>query len=171
MAKNKSKHPFVSPVAVRHGMSILALDLGTVTGWAMRTPTGNRVSGTVSFQPRRFEGGGMRFVAFEAWLSRLEITPDVIFFEEVNRHLGIVAAHVYGGFLATLMKFCEQSDPKIPYCGVPVQHIKKHATGSGAAKKELMVARAIELYGDVQDDNEADALHLLDFVITSGMTP
>ncbi len=41
--------------------AILALDLGTTTGWAMRGHGGLITSGTVSFRPRRFDGGGMRY--------------------------------------------------------------------------------------------------------------
>ncbi len=37
--------------------SILALDLGTVTGFAARVD-GRVVSGVSSFRPGRFEGGG-----------------------------------------------------------------------------------------------------------------
>ena len=42
--------------------AILALDLGTTTGWAMRTADGRVTSGTVSCKPGRYEGGGMRFL-------------------------------------------------------------------------------------------------------------
>ncbi len=41
--------------------TILALDLGTTTGWALRAHDGLITSGTVSFRPRRFDGGGMRY--------------------------------------------------------------------------------------------------------------
>ncbi|MBX6322601.1 MAG: hypothetical protein IRY94_12290, partial [Rhodospirillaceae bacterium] len=41
--------------------AVLALDLGTTTGWALRTSDGRIVSGTQDFRPRRFEGGGMRY--------------------------------------------------------------------------------------------------------------
>ena len=38
--------------------TILALDLGTITGWALHGRDGTANSGTVSFRPDRFEGGG-----------------------------------------------------------------------------------------------------------------
>ena len=50
--------------------AVLALDLGQRTGWALRLP-GNTVSGTVEFRPGRFEGGGMPFVRFRAWLQEM----------------------------------------------------------------------------------------------------
>ena len=44
--------------------ALLALDLGTTTGWALRTPDGLITSGTVSFRPSRYDGGGMRYLRF-----------------------------------------------------------------------------------------------------------
>ena len=38
--------------------TILALDLGTTTGWALRGHDGLITSGTASFRPGRFDGGG-----------------------------------------------------------------------------------------------------------------
>jgi hypothetical protein len=49
--------------------TILALDLGTTTGWALRGSDGHITSGTESFRPQRFEGGGMRFLRFKRWLT------------------------------------------------------------------------------------------------------
>src|SRR5262245_59352453 len=50
---------------------VLALDLGTTTGWAMAPPEGGIVSGTVSFRPSRYDGGGMRYLRFRAWLGTI----------------------------------------------------------------------------------------------------
>jgi hypothetical protein len=49
--------------------TILALDLGTTTGWAIRSFDGLITSGTVSFKPGRYDGGGMRYLRFTNWLS------------------------------------------------------------------------------------------------------
>lgn len=143
---------------------IVALDLGTHCGWAVYD--GTITSGTQSFVPRRFEGGGMRFLHFKRWLDELaggrRITA--IYFEEVRRHLGVDAAHLYGGFLAHLSAWCEMQTPPVPYEGVPVGTIKKHATGKGNAPKEAMIAAAVARGFAPADDNEADALALLDYV-------
>ena len=140
--------------------NVLALDLGTLTGWALRTPDGAIVSGTVSFKPGRFEGGGMRFLRFRRWLE--EVAADgleCVYFEEVRRHVGVDAAHAYGGFLAHLTAWCEARE--IPYQGVPVGTIKKHATSKGNAPKEaVMDAMRARGYAP-RDDNEADALALM----------
>lgn len=151
--------------------TILALDLGTTTGWALRTPDGQIVSGTQSFKPGRYEGGGMRFLRFRAWLAELQASAgpfERCYFEEVRRHAGVDAAHVYGGLMATLTAWCEGLG--IAYAGVPVGTIKKHATGKGNADKAAMVAAMHALGHAPADDNEADALALLYWALASGPT-
>jgi hypothetical protein len=101
---------------------------------------GTITSGSQSFKPQRFEGGGMRFLKFKRWLAETRYCAewgiDAVYFEEVRRHAGVDAAHAYGGFLAHLTAWCEHH--QIPYQGVPVGTIKKHATGKGNASKEDM---------------------------------
>jgi hypothetical protein len=142
--------------------SILALDLGTTTGWALKPKSGPIAHGHAGFRPQRFEGGGMRYLRFKRWLTEIKaITGDIhaVYFEEVRRHVGVDAAHVYGGLMATLTAWCEHHN--IPYQGVPVGTIKKHVTGRGNASK-VEVMEAMRAKGHpVTDDNEADALALL----------
>jgi hypothetical protein len=157
----------------------LCLDLGTTTGWAMRAPEGQIAHGFVSFKPQRFEGGGMRYLRFRRWLTEMKAsvtnTPGThglqshqepigaVYFEEVRRHLGVDAAHVYGGLLATLTAWCEHH--QIPYQGVPVGTIKKHVTGKGNAGKAEVIAAMRAKGHPVTDDNEADALALLHWAL------
>ena len=149
---------------------ILALDLGTNTGWALfqqnKINAGYQVfSGTINLKNDRFQGGGMRFLRFRNWLDDINDSEAItsVYFEEVRRHVGTDAAHVYGGFLATLTSWCE--DHNLPYQGVPVSHIKRHVTGKGNASKQEVI-KAIEVIGyRPKDDNEADALALLEFII------
>lgn len=146
--------------------TIIALDLGTTTGWALRARDQQIAHGFVSLRPQRFEGGGMRFLRFKAWLSEIKgAAADVhaVFFEEVRRHAGVDAAHVYGGLMATLTAWCEHH--RIPYQGVPVGTIKKHATGKGNAGKAEVIAAMRAKGHPVTDDNEADALALLHWAI------
>lgn len=143
-------------------MTTLCLDLGTTTGWALLEDDGSSNSGTVSFKPQRFEGGGMRFLRFKRWLTDTKNVVghiDAVYFEEVRRHLGVDAAHAYGGFMAHLTAWCEHHG--IPYLGVPVGTIKRHATGKGNASKEEMIAVMQAKGHAVTDDNEADALAIL----------
>jgi Holliday junction resolvasome RuvABC endonuclease subunit len=84
----------------------------------------------------------------------------------VRRHLGVDAAHAYGGFLATLTSWCEHQ--KIPYQGVPVGTIKRHVTGKGNAGKSEMVSAMRSRGYVVADDNEADALAVLVWALAQG---
>lgn len=141
-------------------MKILALDLGTKTGWAYAR-NDEIESGTVNFKTSRHEGGGYRFHRFRQWLQNFE-RPDFVHFEEVRRHNSVGAAHVYGGFMATLTAWCESEG--IPFSSVPVGTIKKHFTGNGAASKNAVIAQAFRTYGLFpDDDNHADALALLKY--------
>jgi Holliday junction resolvasome RuvABC endonuclease subunit len=148
------------------GSVILAIDLGTQTGWALSADDKYITSGSEGFKPQRFEGGGMRYLRFKRWLTEIKQSVeliDVVYFEEVRRHVGVDAAHAYGGFLATLTAWCEHH--QIPYQGVPVGTIKKHATGKGNASKAEMIASTIKRGFNPADDNEADALALLHWAL------
>lgn len=148
---------------------ILALDLGTHTGWAIwqqhEPTTGYQVfSGTLNLKNDRFQGGGMRFLRFRNWLDDINYSENLtaVYFEEVRRHIGTDAAHVYGGFLATLTSWCE--DHELPYEGVPVGTIKSHITGKGNASKQQVIDAIKALGYHPKDDNEADALALLELI-------
>lgn len=147
-------------------MNILSLDLGTNTGWA-HNANGVITFGVQNFAPRRFEGGGMRYLRFNRWLTEMRSFDriDAVFFEEVRRHMGTDAAHIYGGLLGQLTAWCEERE--IPYQGIPVQTIKKFATGKGNAGKCLMIEAARGWGHQVTDDNEADAVCLLKYAISS----
>lgn len=145
-------------------MTVLALDLGTKTGWATRV--GVVSSGVLDLKGGRYEGGGMRYVRFRRWLDEAAAEATEIVFEEVRAHKGTDAAHVYGGLLAMLTAWCE--DYKVPYRGIPVGVIKKHATGKGNSGKPAMMAAATARGWTFADDNECDALWILD-AVTEGV--
>ena len=175
-----------TPCLVTPRLVILALDLGTTTGWALRSANGPMAHGFVSFKSQRFEGGGMRYLRFGRWLadmlalsgqqsgsktgSQTNLTGiGAVYSEEVRHHLGVEAAHVYGGLLATLTAWCEHH--QIPYQGVPVGTIKRHVTGKGNAGKAEVIAAMKALGHPVTDDNEADALALLHWALAQGADP
>ncbi len=149
--------------------AILALDLGTHTGWALRGRDGAITSGTITFRPGRFEGAGMTFLRFRGWLEEIADLAhglDSVVFEEVRAHAGTTASHIYGGFLAILSSWCEHE--RVPYRGVPVGTIKRHATGKGNAGKDAVIA-AMKAKGHTPiDDNEADALAILYWALAEG---
>ena len=153
--------PVPRPVTIMRG-STLALDLGTSTGWALQTGDDFISSGTVSLKHTRFDGGGMRFLRFRRWLEQLDLDAGpiaAVHFEEVRRHVGTDAAHVYGGLLATLSAWCEEH--LVAYQGVPVGTIKQFIAGKGNADKAAVIA-AVQARGFAPaDDNEADAIAIL----------
>lgn len=143
-------------------MTILAVDPGTNCGYAFSSDV-HEIGGygVWDLRPNRFEGGGMRFVRLRKHLADLHaaVKLTAICYEEVRRHQGVDAAHVYGGIVAVLQEFCEQHG--IPYTAKPVGTIKKFATGKGNANKAQMI-EAVRKWGfDVEDDNAADAIAIL----------
>jgi len=148
---------------------MLALDLGTTTGWALRSSDGLITSGTVSFRPSRYDGGGMRYLRFTNWLTELDRLSGpiaAIWYEEVRRHAGTDASHICGGLMATLTSWAELRC--VPYQGTPVGTIKRHATGKGNAPKAAMIAAARARGFSPADDNEADAIAILLWALETG---
>ena len=140
---------------------ILALDLGTKTGWAVRMPEGLILSGTQSFKLSRFDGNGMQFVRFREWIGEMLQRTQCrrVVYEEVRNHAGVDAAHAYGGYLAHLQARLQGT--AVPFSATPVGTIKAFATGKGNASKEAVIAAMRARGFNPQDDNEADALALL----------
>ena len=140
-------------------MNILAIDLGTRTGWC----SGDHEAGTEDFSIRRGESSGMRFVRFRSWLMAILSTTidherfiNLVAYEEINFFRGIDASLVYGGMLGILQEVCTQIN--MDYKGVMPSELKKWATGKGNANKDLMMATAAMRWPSFSgDDNEADA--------------
>jgi Holliday junction resolvasome RuvABC endonuclease subunit len=143
-------------------MNLLAIDIGTTTGWARCSRDGTVHSGSQSFAPRRMEAAGQRWLKFRAFLvEQRQQAGDIhaVYYEDVKQHAGTLAAHVYGGFLACLEMWCAANN--IPLRPVGVGQVKKHWTGKGNAKKdEMIVAAKAKGFAPV-DDNHADALAIL----------
>ena len=56
--------------------TILAVDLGVTMGCATCTSDVQIVSGTQSFKPGRYEGGGMHFQRLRCWPCELQACAD-----------------------------------------------------------------------------------------------
>ena len=158
---------------------ILALDLATKTGWAMRQ-NGQIISGVQDFSLKRGDSPGMRYLYFMAWLqqfSKLEMTsvygteqikPTIVYEQPHMR--GGHATEVLAGLVATLQAFC--SSFGIEHTAVHTATLKKFATGSGRADKAGMILYAKGKLGhDPIDDNEADAVCLLHYAEVNILTP
>jgi Holliday junction resolvasome RuvABC endonuclease subunit len=143
-------------------MNILAIDIGTQTGWARCSRAGTVVSGSDNFAPRRMEASGQRWLKFRAFLNEQRLQAGeihAVYFEDVKQHAGTLAAHVYGGFLACLEMWCAANN--VPLRPVGVGAIKKHWTGKGNADKVAMSDAAHARGFRPKDSNEADALAIL----------
>lgn len=144
--------------------SVLAFDLGSKCGWAFCTERGAAVhSGLILSTPTRFESQGMRGIKFERAVNALfdSFRPAIVVFERVHAHSSTIAAQVWGAYSTILMKICEERG--VPFEGYSVQEIKKHATGKGNAKKDIMVIAARRRWPDqdIISDDVADALHIM----------
>jgi len=148
---------------------ILALDLGTKTGYAVRRRDAKLLHGTEDFTPRASWAPGQKWQRFRSWLSSTITENNVtqIAFEDVKRHGPgqVLAAHAYGGFRAMLEMVADQH--RVTLVPFGVGQIKKHWTGSGVAKKDDMVMQATVRRFRVVDDNNADALAILHLAIAS----
>lgn len=168
-------------------MGVLTLDLGTKTGFTFgsRSEDAVVISGTWNFNSKI---GDARYAQFRKKLIEMHMVDNVdeVHFEEVHRHLGTEAAHVYGGLRAILIGWCHEN--KVPYFGHEVADIKIVATGHGNAPKDdkakekrnakaraagrkpyngLSVVTAVRNWGyEPEDDNEADAIALRRLVLT-----
>ena len=149
-----------SPEEIRGIRRVIGIDPGTQCGWAVLSNDGQRIaSGVWNLSPGRFEGSGMRFFRLGTYFETLIAgtqSETLVAYEEVRRHLGTDAAHIYGGVIATITRLCETY--AIPYKGIPVGTIKKTATGKGNANKEAMMKAAEAHWGQWCAEDESDAL-------------
>ena len=142
---------------------ILSIDLGNEFGWAIKQ------SASIDCGWERLTNGsknvpGKKFQLFEFWLRELnDIELTEIWYEDVKRHNGLHAARAYCGYVAVLQMYAYRRE--IPCQGVGVGQIKKFWTGNGRADKRMMVAEARSRGFDTDNDNCADALALLHYVI------
>jgi Holliday junction resolvasome RuvABC endonuclease subunit len=141
---------------------ILALDPSTRTGWAHSCGQ----SGVWDLSIRRDESKGMRLIRLRGKLNeiRAAVGVDLVVYEAA-RHAApkmqgalVVQAEIQG----VIVLWCE--DNHIQYVGLSPSEIKKHATGKGNAGKDQMLAAAKAKWPDMEivDDNNADALWILD---------
>lgn len=144
-------------------MTLLALDLGTSTGYCVGTAQ-SHMSGAWALKPRRHESSGVRFLKFRSYLNEVKgAWPDLkmVYYEEVRRHAGTDAAHIYGGLLAILTAWCVENE--IEYQGLPVGSIKSFWTGKGNASKEMMIAECIDRGYQPKTDDEADGVAIFHY--------
>ena len=146
--------------------AILALDLGTRTGWALRHADGRVESGVLNLKPKRHEGFGVRFYRLRRWLTATKNRAGGELCHLTYEHTPgqkARAAHIAGAFEATVTSWCEHHD--IPYRAANSATVKKHATGKGNADKAAVEAAVRAKGFDPETHDEADALAILDLAL------
>jgi len=165
--------------------TILALDLGSDTGWAYRNQGGVITAGTWTLQSEdsRKRAAKLRLdrrldpripalnrKLEEFWRAHpaegASMPVDFVVFEDVQFSRFTLQTQLWSSFRAVVWLFCYRHS--ISTDCINVKTLKKLATGSGAADKDWMIEAAQKLFPNVPivDDNCADALHLLQWATT-----
>lgn len=145
-------------------MNILALDCATKTGWALSAGE-LKQTGVQAFDLRRGESPGMQFLRFRAWLNevfKLANKIDVVAYEAAH-HRGGAATQLCVGMVTDVLAWA--ADIGAETMPVHTGTLKKFATGKGNAGKPEMIQAAKDRGYDPEDDNEADACLLLEYVL------
>jgi len=144
---------------------ILALDLATQLGWAHSSGE----SGTVSFHLTRGDSPGIRFLKFRKWLiETLERLPSgLLVYEQAGSHRSNAATHVAHGLISQAEVVA--SEFEIEITSKSPSEIKKFMLPKIPAKQrtKIRMIQAAENawpFVDILDDNQADALCLLEVV-------
>lgn len=146
--------------------NILALDLGVATGWAVRL-NGTIQSGVWMLDPDLSDLGESRFSVLQARLDELwgivAGRIDAVCIGTVPHYTGAAAAFVCGGYHAIALAWFENR--QLPCRRCSNFDVKGHATGKRNASKDAMKDAAVARGWTFADDNEADALWLLDYAL------
>jgi len=141
-------------------MKILALDMAKRTGWARNDFYGKVKSGVKEFStPPKGTLPTQFYARFFDWLHAQGKVDYLVIESPINTRQ---FSGGYGRELAALALLWADNQG-VEVLSIFPSTLKKYATGSGRANKMQMIAAAIKKYPDqdVQDDNHADALHLL----------
>lgn len=166
-------------------MNLLALDLGTKTGYAYSGRDGKLICGTrrlskpkeitMAKKLRMDRRGDPRFFALLWWMKAMHVENalDYILFEDVQFSSTTMQTQLWTAFRSAVWLMSEYEGIQID-C-VPVGTLKKFATGNGAADKAAMARALVRAdtrfklcFGEVcdtltetsLDDNAVDAVHL-----------
>ena len=144
---------------------LLALDLGTRTGWALLQRGTPPRFGTLELPPAKEGEHQMRFALLHAWLGRVREQQgfEALAFEQpiLPRRAGELATTLHTlsllwGLAAVAQLFA--SHQGMPCEAVAVRDAKKALTDKALATKDEMVVAALEVMNwKVANDHEADA--------------
>lgn len=170
LANLRNSSNSVSEEAPALNVNILALDLGTKTGYALRRRDGRIAHGTQDFTPRKSWSEGQKWARYRAWLIETiregqvhQVVYELVIRHEVKGRPLWDAAHAYGAFQAITHMVCDSFN--VDAIGVNLATVKKSFTGSGRAKKADMIAKANARGFRPESDNDADALAILHWAV------
>ena len=159
---------------------LLALDLGSKTGYALRYASGEIDCGTWILAPEKTMRGHRKAELERCWDPRVcqlaalvnhTITTHnvrCVGFEDVQFSSSTAQTQLWASFRTVLwLAYC--GNPAIRLVPVPVGTLKKFGSGSGNADKDQMAKALVRKYPNLDisslDDNAVDARHLLDYLI------
>lgn len=171
--------------------NLLALDLGTLTGWAFGDLSGeNARSGVWKLatpgELKRHKGDDdLRVVRLARKLAEFHDKVGCVAWEQVQFIKSRAQAHLWAGLRAVIFLWIAEQRTRPITVACPVGTLKKYATGNGSALKPEMAQCLAAKFPDrfvyaggklskydlltrgavsgMIDDNEVDALWLLDY--------
>lgn len=136
--------------------------------------------GIINLSPTKYESGSSCFIRLLDFLD--EINPKIIFYELIR-----FTPHIKGGTAKILRRVAQpiellsslrqtaliwSEENKIPFIGIPIQTIKKVATGRGNANKKDIIEACNEQFKTSLDPNKKYADNAADaaFVLYAGLS-
>lgn len=153
-------------------MNVLALDLGTDTGWATNAPEFRCGTWKLATTKEIRDWGRQRMTRRRDWRTArmkgfVEATipaPDLIIFEDVQFASSTLQVQLWAS-LRTAVWLSFLNYPRMIFECVNVSKLKKFATGHGNATKEMMEAALFRKYPELKNkvvgDDAVDAVWLL----------
>jgi len=161
-------------------VKILALDLGTFTGFAygeINSPVAHLVAGTLELatpkeitrmgKDRRSRTDDWRIGRFYKWLLKMGklFHPDVVIWEDVRFSSYTFQTQLWASFRTTVWIAMHQIGEPLPYLEcVDVQTLKIFATGHGGATKVMMATALYKQHPELKEkclgDDAVDAIFL-----------
>lgn len=145
---------------------IVAFDQATKCGVAYQLPGRQPKTELWNLTLKSYESNGMKWIRFEGKVRDFlkKIKAKAVAYElPAGRNLKpIIHSSKMIGIIEKVA-----TELEIEYIEFSSSQVKKFATGKGNANKEMMIEYAKKLWKfEGQDDNEADALHILHYLKT-----
>lgn len=149
--------------------AVLAIDPGTRMGWALLGTDGSIAHGVHVLPVEPLARRGLRWESLRLFFRKVHRADPLVavfyeysLFQSAKHHDGYAVLD-HGGIIAGIQHATYMQG--IPAFDVNPGTIKKHITGHGGSGKAGVI-KAVKMLGfDVRDDNEADAIALLDLGI------